>query len=258
MSLAFDRVGPRGRPVLLLHGIGGGRGMWQGTSGSLAAAGFDAIAVDLPGYGGSIDVPPGGIAHMAEAVGELLDALDLTGVGMVGHSMGGMVAQEFAATSPGRLRALVLACTSPAFGKPEGDWQARFIAERLAPLDDGLGMSGLAARLVPSMIGPAADAQGSDLAKRVMAAVPEATYRTVLKAIVAFDRRAALAGMEVPTLCLAGELDRQAPVDVMRRMATRLPNARFLALPGAGHLANLEQPAAFDAALLHFLQETRR
>lgn len=257
MSLSFDRAGPSGRPVILLHGIGGGRAIWAGSVAALAAAGFDAIAVDLPGYGDSQGVVAGGMPVMAAAVLATLDQLDLPQAALVGHSMGGMVAQEIAAIAPQRVSALVLACTSPAFGRPEGDWQARFVAARLKPLDEGLGMAGLAAALVPPMLGPAADAAGAALATRVMAAVSEATYRRVLAAIVAFDRRAALPAIAVPTLCLAGEADRTAPPQVLRGMAERIPGARFATLAAAGHIANVETPAAFDAAVIAFLLETR-
>lgn len=256
MTLAFDREGPAGRPVVMLHGIGGGRAIWRGTVAALAAAGFDAIAVDLPGYGDSANQTPGGVDAMAAAVVALMDHLALPRAAVVGHSMGGMVAQALGASAPQRLQSLVLACTSPAFGKPDGDWQARFVAERLAPLDAGLGMPELAARLVPPMVGPTADAAGVALARSVMGAVPEATYRRVLGAIVAFDGRTALNAIAVPTLCLAGELDRTAPPEVMRRMADRIPGARYACIDGAGHIANVEQPAAFHDALIRFLQET--
>jgi pimeloyl-ACP methyl ester carboxylesterase len=255
VSLAIDRAGPPGRPVLLLHGIGGGRTIWRASVVALAAAGFDAIALDLPGYGDSVDVAPGGIGTMAAAVRALMDELGLPRAALVGHSMGGMVALELAALAPQRLTALVLACTSPAFGKPGGDWQARFVADRVAPLDAGLGMPGLAAQLVPPMVGPSADPSGVALALSVMAAVPETTYRSVLAAIVAFDRRAALASIGVPTLCLAGALDATAPPEMMRRMAEHIPGASFAAIDGAGHIANVEQPAAFHAELTRFLQE---
>jgi pimeloyl-ACP methyl ester carboxylesterase len=262
MTLVHDRAGPAGHPVILLHGIGGGRAMWRRTLPALAAAGFDTIAVDLPGYGDSAQLPAGGVDAMADAVLALMDALDLAQAAVVGHSMGGMVAQAIAARASARLQSLVLACTSPAFGHADGDWQARFVADRLAPLDAGGGMPALAARLVPAMVGPTADADGAALAQAVMAAVPEATYRTVLAAIVSFDRRADLRAIAVPTLCLAGELDRTAPPKVLRGMAERIPGAEFAQIAAAGHIANVEQPAAFEAALIGFLrrhpvQETR-
>lgn len=263
---AVTALGQGSTAVLLLHGIGGGRSIWgregSGTTQAIAAAGYRALAVDLPGYGDSAPMGAPDLAALVAAVRALVadvgaDAGAARTV-LLGHSMGGMVALELAVVAPQRLAALVLACTSPAFGRADGDWQARFVAERLAPLDTGLGMPGLAARLVPSMVGPSADANATGLATRVMSEVPEATYRSVLEAIVAFDRRSALPGIRVPTLCLAGGLDRQAPVDVMQRMAGRMPDARLVALAAAGHLANLEQPAAFDAAVLDFLQETLR
>jgi pimeloyl-ACP methyl ester carboxylesterase len=252
-ALAFDRAGPAGQPVILLHGIGGGKAMWRRTVPALAAAGFDAIALDLPGYGESASLPAGGVDPMAGAVLGLMDALGLRQAAVLGHSMGGMVAQAMAALAPDRLQALVLACTSPAFGKGDGAWQAKFVADRLAPLDAGGGMPALAARLVPAMVSPSADTEGVALAQAVMAAVPEATYRTVLAAIVSFDRRADLPAIAVPTLCLAGELDATAPPKVLRGMAERIPGAEFAQIAAAGHIANVEQPAAFEAVLIDFL-----
>ena len=255
MSLAFDRAGPAGAmPLLLLHGIGGGRRIWADAMPALAAAGCDAIAVDLPGYGGSAAMAPGGVHLMSQAVVNLLDRLDLARAVFVGHSMGGMVALELAATAAPRVAGLVLACTSPAFGRKDGQWQERFVSERLAPLDAGQGMAGLAARLVPGMVAPGTPEHVQQAARTVMAAVPQATYRRVLEAIVAFDRRAALPRIHVPTLCLAGEHDGTAAPDVLRRMADHIPGAEFAVLRGAGHIANIEQPQAFLEAVVGFLR----
>jgi 3-oxoadipate enol-lactonase len=259
-GLAFDRRGlvGGGPPVLLLHGIGGGRRIWDdvssGTTSALAAAGFDTIALDLPGYGESSAVAAGGVVAMATQIVRWQNALALPPLIVIGHSMGGMVAQELAATSPQRVAGLVLACTSAAFGPAGGDWQAKFAAERLAPLDAGLGMAGVAAQLVPGMVSPQALAGAVELARAIMAAVPEATYRAALAGIVAFDRRDDLAAIRVPTLCIAGEHDRTAPPALLERIAARIPGAEFQLLQGAGHIANVEQPAAFNAALCGFLQ----
>ncbi len=257
-ALAHRVVGNAGPWVLLLHGIGGGQAIWDdrhsGTASALAAAGFRAVMIDLPGYGASAALKPCGIACMAQQLLRLADALGAERPLLLGHSMGGMVAQEIAARHPARVAGVVLACTSAAFGPPGGDWQARFVAERLAPLDAGLGMAGMAAALVPPMLGPAARPEAAALAQEVMAAVPEATYRAVLQHIVAFDRREALAQVAVPALLLAGSHDPTAPAALMQRMAARLAGAEFAALAGAGHIANVEQPAAFNAAVVSFLR----
>ena len=255
-------IGSGGPWVLLLHGIGGGQGIWieaaSGTASAIAAAGYRAVALDLPGYGGSAHMKPCGIACMAQQVLRLADALAAehgnAPLVLLGHSMGGMVAQELVARHPQRVAALVLACTSAAFGPSGGDWQARFVADRLAPLDAGLGMASMAAALVPPMLGPLARPGASAAAQTVMASVPEHTYRAVLQHIVSFDRREALPQIAVPTLLLAGENDPTAPSGLMQRMASRVPAAEFHAIPGAGHIANVERPAEFNAAVLSFLQ----
>jgi pimeloyl-ACP methyl ester carboxylesterase len=261
---AYQVAGGGGTAVLLLHGIGGGRAIWQGPRGdggtwrALAEAGHRAVAIDLPGYGDSAAMGAPDLPALVAGVRAVMAELDAARTVLVGHSMGGMVAQELVAQDPRGVDALVLACTSAAFGAPGGDWQARFVAERLAPLDAGQGMAGVAAALVPAMVSPGAAPGSAEFAAGVMARVPEATYRSALAAIVAFDRREALPRIAVPTLLLAGEHDRTAPAAVMQRMAARIPGAAFATLENAGHIANVEQPAAFDAALLDFLRSTFR
>jgi 3-oxoadipate enol-lactonase len=259
MTLAHDRVGPRGRTLALLHGVGGGRAIWDRAHGGaaqlLADAGWDVIAFDLPGYGGSALVQPLTMGAMAHAVIESLRELGTAPVVLVGHSMGGMVAQEVVALAPEVVRGMVLACTSSAFGRPEADWQQAFLSQRLAPLDAGLGMPALARQLVSAMVAADAAAQAVQAAIDVMQRVPEATYRAALQAIVGFDRRSGLAAIGVPVLCLSAEHDRTAPADVMARMAQRLPLGRHHCVPAAGHLVSVEKPQAFCAAVAGFLDD---
>ncbi len=256
--LAFDLQGQGDDVVVLLHGIGGGRSIWadaaSGSTRALAQAGCRVVAVDLPGYGDSVSAGPPTLTGMVDSLLELQAHLAPRRTVWLGHSMGGMVAQELVALHPACAQALVLTCTSPAFGKADGAWQAKFVAERLAPLDAGLGMVGMAQKLVPGMLSPQARAGAEAVAVEVMSRVPEATYRTALKAIAAFDRRSNLPNITQPSLCLAGEHDRTAPPEVMQRMAGLIPGAHYAVVPGAGHIANIEQPAAFNQAVLQFLQ----
>lgn len=255
---AFDGAGQGDAAVLMLHGIGGGRSIWNaqasGTLQGLADAGYRALALDLPGYGDSVAMGP---PDMDAFVGAVQAVIDLEGprrVLLLGHSMGGMVAQEFVARHPERVQGLVLTCTSALFGKADGAWQRQFIAERLAPLDAGLGMVGMATKLVPGLVSPAAPEAARRSAFEVMARVPESTYRAALATIAGFDRRDALAAITVPTLLLAAEHDRTAPPEVMQRMAARIAGSEYVCLPDAGHIANVEAPAAFNAAVLDFLR----
>ena len=85
------------------------------------------------------------------------------------------------------------------------------------------------------------------------ALTPEATYRAAVQCLVTFDERANLAAIKVPVLCLAAEHDRNAPPPVLEKMAAKIPGARYVCLPGLGHMPNLEAPQAFDAAIFNFL-----
>ena len=169
--------------------------------------------------------------------------------------MGGMVVQTMLRRKPMAYGAAVLACTSPAFGNADGDFQKTFVADRIGPLDAGKTMADLAPKLVERMMGPSPEAAGRALAVDVMSAVPADTYRAAVRCLVTFDERASLGKIAVPTLCLAAR-----PILTRRprwwsAWRPRYPAARYVCLPGVGHLPNLEAPAAFDAAILQFLRE---
>ncbi len=104
-------------------------------------------------------------------------------------------------------------------------------------------------------MGPAPEPAGRALAIDCMGAVPAATYRASVLCLVDFDERANLGQIGVPVLALAGEHDRNAPAAMMERMAAKIPGARYVCLPGVGHLPNLESPRRFDHAILAFLRE---
>jgi len=87
-----------------------------------------------------------------------------------------------------------------------------------------------------------------------MAAVPEATYRATMLALMGFDLRSALKDITVPTLLLSGSRDNNAPAPMMAKMATYIPSATYVELEGVGHLVNLERPKTFNGALDSFLR----
>ena len=241
-----------GETVLFLHGVGGGAHSWDRQIDGFSAR-FKAAAWDMPGYGES---PLNGgmtFPQLADALLALLDSQGWRKVHLVGHSMGGMVAQEFAVAHQDRLHSLTLSATSPAFGNPDGDFQKKFVAARLAPLAAGKTMADLAVDLVETMMSDDADPDGRILAQKCMADVPAATYRAAVECIVTFEQRANLANIRVPTLAIAGEDDTNAPAAMMEKMAAKIPVCRYICLPKLGHLANLEDPAAYDAALGEFL-----
>jgi 3-oxoadipate enol-lactonase len=188
--------------------------------------------------------------NLAADVEAVIDQQKLQPPILVGHSMGGMIAQTLLRRRPDGYRAAVLIGTSPAFGNPEGDFQKQFVAARL---ESDKTMPELASEIVDGMMGPAPDAKGRALAIDLMGATPAATYRAAVLCLVQFDERASLGAIRCPVLCLVGEHDRNAPPPMMERMAAKIPGARYLCLPGVGHLPNLEAPHVFDKAVLEFL-----
>ena len=245
-----------GPPIVLLHGIGGLHAVWRRQLDALSER-HRGVAWDMPGYGGEGIDEPMTFAGLAAGLGALLDDLGGTPVHLVGHSMGGMVAQEFAVAGQDRLASLTLFATSPSFGRPDGDFQKKFVADRLRPLDDGKGMKGVAdGAAMAGLIGPLAEAGALEAVRACMARVPEAGYRAAVRCITTFERREALAAIAVPTLLIAGEVDPNAPPPMMERMAAKIPGARYACMADTGHFGNLERADEFNALLGGFIEQT--
>jgi 3-oxoadipate enol-lactonase len=244
---------PATPPLVFLHGIGGAARAWRGQIEAFSDR-YRAMAWDMPGYGGSAPLPAVSIATLADALHDFLRAVGAAKPILVGHSIGGMIVQQWLTKYPDAAGAIVLAQTSPAFGKADGDWQKEFIGARLGPLDRGETMVSLAPTLVKELVGDDPDIRGMELARDCMAAVPEASYRASMLALLGFDQRNALKNIAVPTLVLSGSWDKNAPAPMMAKMATYIPSATCVELEGAGHLVNLERPAAFNSALDSFLK----
>ena len=240
--------------VLFLHGIGGDCHSFDDTLPALPE-GWRGLAWDAPGYGNSPPLAEMTFETLAAAAIRLLDAKGVRRAVIVGHSMGGMIAQEIAARYPERVRGLVLFATSAAFGGRDPAFRMAFLADRLEPLDRGLTPQDIARPLVAGLFGPDPPPAAKERAIGSMAGIPASTYRQALNCIVDFDRKADLAHVACPTLALAAEHDRLAPPRTLERMAQAIPGGRYRCLAGVGHLGNLEDPAAFDAAISGFLHD---
>lgn len=237
--------------LVFLHGVGGGHAAWDEQVGHFSRLGYECVAWDQPGYGSAPPVDPYSFETVAGALNRLIgDARSV----LIGHSMGGLVAQEAYARYPEKIAGLALTFTSAAF-VGSSDFSAKFVAERLDPLDAGATMAELAARVMPQMGGTKAIEGSVENAKRIMAGLSPQTYRKAVKMLTRFDRRADLPKISVPTLLVAGTDDRTAPPAIMERMAAKIPNAEYVLLEGCGHLGPMDQPAEFKAALERFLRK---
>ena len=258
--LAGEATGD-GPPIVLLHGLASTRVVWRQVVPRLAATGRRVVAVDVPGFGAS---PPAGPGFALRAVAAAIDRglraeHDVDGpYELVGHSMGGAIALVLAAHHPDRVRRVVL--FAPAGLRPyprAGAYVAGAGAERLIALrraaaglsDVGWGRRVLLAAGVvdPEAIPPAET-------RLLMAASAGATrVRHALAAVAAADLRPLLAGLQPPLALLWGDSDRVIPPAIARAVLDLRPDVPHRVVPRTGHLAMVERPDAFAAALLELL-----
>jgi pimeloyl-ACP methyl ester carboxylesterase len=180
---------------MLLHGVG--------TDGRMFTPIVDRLYDDavvgvwyLPGYGAKRLDGPLTFPGLASALAADFDKLRAKPTVLLGHSIGGMLALEFAATFPHRVRALILSATTPAFGSRDGSFQREFLKARLAPLDAGRSMAELAQEAAPRLVGSAAPPEAAVEIARLMGELPETSFRAGLACLVTFDRRNDLAKID--------------------------------------------------------------
>ena len=256
--LHYREVGEAGGPpVVLLHAFPLHSGMWQPQFEALAGR-RRLIAPDLKGFGGS-DAPddPGqySMEGYADELAGLLDHLGVERVVLGGLSLGGYVAFAFVRRHRARVAALVLADTRAEADTPEvrdrRDKQLRQLAEEGT---DPVIEAQLAALLSDHTRQHRPDVV--EQARGLMAANPAAGFVGALEAMKRRpDVSDELAAIDVPTLVVVGEDDKVSPVEVAESMASRIPQARLVVVPDAGHLSSLEAPEAFNEALADFLDE---
>jgi YbgC/YbaW family acyl-CoA thioester hydrolase len=253
VNLAVEVRG-EGPAVLFVHGYPFDRSIWRDQIDSLD--GYRRIAPDLRGMGQS-DAPDlgYGMGIYAADLAALLDALGVSEVVLCGLSMGGYVIFEFLRRWRDRVRGLILMDTRAEGDSTEGR-RARDVAAATAR-ESGAGAVGEA--MLPKVLASGSEERAPEVVERVrriMAATPVAGMVGALAAMR--DRHDStgllptLAGL--PTLIVVGEEDVLTPPDAARRMATLIPGARLVVIPGAGHVPPLERPSETTAEIREFLR----
>ncbi len=241
----------RGLAVVLVHGFANDRSMWQGQVEALRGR-YRIVAVDLRGHGGSTGADGSAIAMetYASDIAALLNHLGIARAVVGGISMGGYVALAFALRYPGRTAGLVLANTRAAADNPE--WKAFREAMVL-----GIGEKG-AAYVVENYGGKPlrADAPPAIL-HEMQAMIRRQRQEGLVSGVRAMaarpDRVAELSSIRVPTLVIHGTDDRFIPASEAEVLHRGIAGSRFVNIPGAGHLSNMDSAEAFNAALDAFL-----
>jgi 3-oxoadipate enol-lactonase len=257
ITIAYDLDGDGDETIVLVNGLADDRSTWAGQLDDLRGAGYRVLRYDNRGIGGS-DVPPGPYTTrtMADDAKGLLDALDLRDVHMVGVSMGGMIAQEYALAYPDDLRSVTLACTYAAPGP--------FCGRMFALWDDLARREGLETVMRDVelwLFTLAFFEERPDEVAEFEATLPDFPqtldgYLAQLASIRAHDASSRLGAIGTPTLVLAGEEDILIPVELSRRLCAAIPAAEWTTVPG-GHGCMWEHPAPFNAAVLDFVGRRR-
>mgnify|MGYP000406883770 CR=1 FL=1 len=251
-ELTYEDRGSGDVPIVCLHGIGGNTNSFRHQLDKLSAE-TRVIAVNLPGYAGSKLIRPTTFEAIAYKVRDFLDALEIDQAVLLGQSIGGMVAMDFAIRFPERVDRLILVGTTPAFGGKDDSFKQAFLKARLAPLDTGKTMAELAKDFVPEIVGPIASPIDTEAAIQSMSEVPLDTYREIISCLVTFNRRDDICNVDHETLLIAGEFDKNAPAKTMQKMAEKMPNATYRLIDGAGHLINLEAGRKTNDIIREFL-----
>ena len=242
-------------PLVLVHGFMGGSGQWAPQA--PLADGREVIALDLPGYGGNAHLPP--IDRIGDFADWMLDALSKRGVArfdLLGHSMGGMIAQEMIARAPARVRRLVLYGTGAA-----GDLPGRFESfetSRARAAADGAAVT--ARRIAATwFLGNATAAEYPACA----AIAEQSTLPAILaglNAMQSWSRVASLPDIRVPTLILWGDGDRTYRWAQTQELWQAIPDCQLAVVPGCAHAVHMERPDIFNRLVGGFLDahETAR
>ena len=265
VTLAVAEAGEGGHPLLVLHGFTGAKEDFCPWLDAFADLGFHAVAPDHRGHGDSAKPSDEGAYSLdifATDALALADRMGFTEFALLGHSMGGMVAQHVALSAPHRVSALVLmntghgtvavdrdlAAWGVSIAREEGiDALADILASIESPLDTPAHQRLLAEN---------PDHKAFD--ERKLRASSPAMYAAMAAALTAeHDRLEALAALDMPTLVIVGDQDDPFLVP-SERMADTIATAELVVVPDAGHSPQFEQPSVWERQVFRFLEDQLR
>jgi pimeloyl-ACP methyl ester carboxylesterase len=248
-----------GEPLVLIAGIGVGLWVWFKQVPAFSQK-FQTIVFDNRGAGQS-DKPayPYSARMMADDVAGLLKSLRIERAHIVGVSLGGFIAQEFALAYPQMTRSLILGCTS--FGGPNHVAPSQETLMALASLE-GLNTEERARRNLHLGFSPHYITTHADEVERIIQMylanpIPPFAYLNQLQAAINFNTESRVSEITVPTLVITGDQDQLVPAENSRNLAVKIPNANLVMIEGAGHSVFIERAEEFNQAVIEFLTTVR-
>lgn len=246
-------AGGDGPPVVLVHGLGMARPMWDWQWEALSGR-FHVVRYDLLGHGESArPTRPYALADFVEQLEELLDGLGLGTSALVGFSLGGMIVRAFALAHPGRVSALAI--LNSAHDRTEAERAAVLLRVEQSARD---GPRATVAAALERWFTADYAARHPEVLQRVrrwILANDREVYPLIYRVLAEGDEELArsISGIRCPTLVLTGGEDHGNSPDMSRRMAALIPGARAEIIPGLRHMGLVEDPEAFNSRLVPFL-----
>jgi pimeloyl-ACP methyl ester carboxylesterase len=242
-------IAGEGLPLVLLHGIGSNSKSWRRQLAALSPR-LRVIAWDAPGFGRSSDPVAGvpALREYAECLNGLFESLGLVSAIVLGHSLGGLIAQEFYRVFPERIRALILSDTSQGDGAEAADVRQRKLSMRLDAIRTKTAQQ-LAQSRAPFLLSRGASSELVQETISIMSEIRPAGYEYAARSIAGADMRGILDNVTVPLLMIWGKEDEVTPVwkDLPERASVEI-------VPNAAHLCYAEQPEAFNSIVLGFVE----
>jgi len=250
-EIAYDDIGS-GLPVIFLHAFPLNRTMWEPQMGALVAD-CRCVAIDFRGLGESSDTPPYSVDRYADDVVGVMDTLQIDRAVIVGLSLGGYVAFAMWRRHPQRIRGLVLADTHAAPDTVAKAERRRMLIE----LAESEGSTAIANMQIASIVGKTTREKRPDIYDAVHRMIAQAPVAGIVGALEAMierpDSTPTLSTIDAPVLIVVGEEDAATPPREARTMHAAIPGSRLEVIRDAGHLSNVERPAAFNTVVREFV-----
>jgi 3-oxoadipate enol-lactonase len=242
-SSAADAV-----PIVFLHGVGSDKGVWRPQLAHFGST-RRAVAFDYPGYGESEFVKGATREDYAAAILAAMEQLEIERAHICGLSLGGVIAIAMHAAAPARCATLIIADSFAVHPDGQG------IHDRSVAASQAMSMRELAEARTDLLLGSVASEELRSEVIETMGAIDPAAYRIGAAAVWLADQRDRAPKIDVPTLIIVGDEDRITPPELSEELEKMIAGSALVRIAKSGHLANAEQPQAFNSAIESFLSE---